>query len=424
MNASQYFGCNPINITIESGAGRPIYCGSVEVNLVSIEIGRRATRAKGVSRTLSVIVIVIASVILLGWALGIPFLMTILPGLATTDTGAASCLILAGVALLIVNDEHAGKRLRLVAQICTLAILLIGLLSVAEYLFGWDFSLDQRLFSTTTSGIPIVEGLDGSTAYCMVLLGLTLGLFSNSRRILLTQVLSLVLIGVALLALICDLYGVNSLYGILDSPVSAFAFLALGIGILLTRPNQGIMSTITTESPGGAVARRLLLAVVLFPTVLGCLDLTFEQQSLVDLEFGSALDIMAHIVILVALVWWTSHLLNRADIERKHLEEDRRLLAALVESSDDAIICQSLDSIITNWHRAPESLYGYTAGRRIGKPVSLLIPAERPDDFAQIMDKIRNGQSVDRFETVRQKKDGTLIDISLIVSPIKRNHGI
>src|SRR5258708_26179461 len=100
MNASHHFGCNPINITIESGPDRPIGCSSVEVNLVSVEIGRRATRAKGVSRTLSVIVIVISSVVLVGWVLSIPFLMTILPGLATTDTGAASCLILAGAALL------------------------------------------------------------------------------------------------------------------------------------------------------------------------------------------------------------------------------------------------------------------------------------------------------------------------------------
>ncbi len=390
---------------------------------MSIEIGRRATRAKVVSRTLSVLVIAIGSVILLGWALGIPFLITVLPDLATMKDSTAIAFILTGVALWILNDELAGKRQRLVAQLCIVAVLLIGLIALSETMFGWNFGMDHLLFKNPVPGIPISEALEETTAYSFVLLALALWLLGNTRRIFLAQIISLAVIGAAILALISYVYGVVSLYGFLASPISAMAFLLAAIGTLMLRPQNGMMSTITTESPGGAVARRLLIAVVLIPLILGWLELKFEQQSLVDLAFGSALDIFAHIVILVALVWWTAHLLNRADIVRKHLEEDRRLLAALVESSDDAIIGKSLDGIITNWNRGAERLYGYTAGEGIGKPISLLIPADRPDDFAQIMDKIRNGQSVDRFETVRQKRDGTLIDVSLIVSPVKGSLG-
>ena len=93
-------------------------------------------------------------------------------------------------------------------------------------------------------------------------------------------------------------------------------------------------------------------------------------------------------------------------------------LAAIVESSDDAIIGKTLDGIITSWNRSAERIFGYTADEAIGRHISLIIPKERNDEEFVIIGKVRSGQRVDHFETVRRRKDGTAIDISLTVSPI------
>lgn len=98
-------------------------------------------------------------------------------------------------------------------------------------------------------------------------------------------------------------------------------------------------------------------------------------------------------------------------------------LTAIVLSSDDAIISKSLDGIITSWNRAAERLFGYTAAEVIGQPISMLMPPERKNEMALILERIRRGERVDHFDTVRQRKDGTLIQVSLTVSPVHDAEG-
>jgi PAS domain S-box-containing protein len=92
--------------------------------------------------------------------------------------------------------------------------------------------------------------------------------------------------------------------------------------------------------------------------------------------------------------------------------------AAIVDSSDDAIISKDLDGVITSWNRGAERLFGYTAEEVVGRSVSILIPTERLDEEPRILQRIRHGERIDHYETVRRCKDGTLRDISLTVSPI------
>ena len=97
--------------------------------------------------------------------------------------------------------------------------------------------------------------------------------------------------------------------------------------------------------------------------------------------------------------------------------------ASIVESSDDAIITKNLDGIIATWNQAAERVFGYTAEEAIGKPVTVLIPPERHDEEPVILDRISRGERIEHYETVRQRKDGSLIDISITVSPIKNAQG-
>jgi two-component system, chemotaxis family, CheB/CheR fusion protein len=115
--------------------------------------------------------------------------------------------------------------------------------------------------------------------------------------------------------------------------------------------------------------------------------------------------------------------LNSETAERKNADELRARLAAIVESSDDAIIGKDLNGIITSWNRGAERIFGYAACEVIGQPITILIPANRFNEEPGILERIRRGESVDHYETIRRRKDGTLLDISLTISPIIDAHG-
>ena len=104
--------------------------------------------------------------------------------------------------------------------------------------------------------------------------------------------------------------------------------------------------------------------------------------------------------------------------ERKQAEERQAKLAAIVESSDDAIISKDLNGIITTWNTGAERIFGYAAREVIGQSVAILAPPDHIDEVRGILERIRRGERVHHFETVRRRKDGTLLDISLSVSPI------
>ena len=116
--------------------------------------------------------------------------------------------------------------------------------------------------------------------------------------------------------------------------------------------------------------------------------------------------------------------------ERKHFqaalrESEQRLrwLASIVESSDDAIVSKNLDGIITSWNTGAERIFGYTAEEAIGQPITIVIPQDRQDEERTILTRIRRGERIDHFETARQCKHGSLIVVSLTVSPVKNADG-
>src|SRR5690349_10981254 len=99
-------------------------------------------------------------------------------------------------------------------------------------------------------------------------------------------------------------------------------------------------------------------------------------------------------------------------------EDHRSFLASIVESSDDAIVGKTPEGIITSWNPAAERMYGYTAQEVVGKHISMLLPQDRPQEMDEILAKIRKGGRVEHYETLRMRKDGSTIHVSLTVSPI------
>jgi PAS domain S-box-containing protein len=108
---------------------------------------------------------------------------------------------------------------------------------------------------------------------------------------------------------------------------------------------------------------------------------------------------------------------------RKESERTTGLLAAIVESSDDAIVSKSLDGTIRSWNKSAERIFGYTAEEAVGQNITIIIPPDRRQEEATILERLRRGERVDHFETLRVRRDGTVLDISLTISPVKDANG-
>jgi PAS domain S-box-containing protein len=138
------------------------------------------------------------------------------------------------------------------------------------------------------------------------------------------------------------------------------------------------------------------------------IDLSVAEARLTDVRGGSER-------IFVGII--------RDISERKRAEEARSRLAAIVESSDDAIISKNLDGTIVTWNAGAERIYGYSAAEATGQPISLIVPPDRRDELQAILEKMGRGEAVYHIETVRVRKGGQRIDVSLTVSPIKDGSG-
>jgi PAS domain S-box-containing protein len=116
-------------------------------------------------------------------------------------------------------------------------------------------------------------------------------------------------------------------------------------------------------------------------------------------------------------------LIFRDVTEARRAVEARLRLSAIVESSDDAIISKNLEGIIVSWNKGAERLYGYTAEEVVGKPLSILIPPDHDDELPVIMERLKRGEQIEHFETVRMRKDSSRLDVSLTISPVRTADG-
>jgi PAS domain S-box-containing protein len=114
---------------------------------------------------------------------------------------------------------------------------------------------------------------------------------------------------------------------------------------------------------------------------------------------------------------------NQIEAARRQTEEQLGFLAAIVQSSDDAIVSKNLDGIITTWNKGAERVFGYTAEEAVGQPITIVIPQDRQNEENTILARIRRGERIDHFETVRQRKHGSLIWVSLTISPVRNAEG-
>ena len=301
---------------------------------------------------------IVGCLVLVGWAFDLAALKSVLPGLATMKANTALGFILAGVSLWLLGTEQANQRTRCIAQACAGIVALLGLLTLSEYLFGWDLGIDQLLIRDLQTDPEASKPgrMAPATALNFLMLGAALLLLDVETRHghRLSEALTLLTVITSLLASIGYSYNAESLYGVhLYSSMAlhtALTFIALSIGVLFARPDRELMAIITGDRPGSFTARRLLPAAVVIPMVLGWLRLEGQRAEVYGTEFGLALFATLNIIIFAALIWWSARSLNQTDTRRKQAEEALQArheeLQSLHEIGQTVLNCLDLQSTV------------------------------------------------------------------------------
>jgi PAS domain S-box-containing protein len=194
------------------------------------------------------------------------------------------------------------------------------------------------------------------------------------------------------------------------------------------RATWAIGGLLTSGTRGARLLRKTVPAALFVLNLIG-LSLSRPLLTGTRLAFVTATGIALFCNLLLAgFIVWIASMIDHDEIEQRKIEEAQQLsseqLSLIVGFSDDAIITKTLDGTITAWNRGAEKVFGYSAAEMVGKPMLVLLPPERVNEESDILNRIGHGDNVDHFETVRLKKDGTSIHVSVTISPIRNSNGI
>ena len=379
---------------------------------------------KKISSLLNWIVIIVGFTVLNAWVFHQEGLKSLASDLITMKPNTAIAFICAGFSLLL-TVHPTSKIARNAGQLLAAGVLLIGMLTLLEYLSGWDLHIDQIFFSDTT--LPFPGRMAIASAITFLFLGSSLFFFNINFFMGLYQTLTVAVTTLALVALLGYLLDVSALYKMFPfisvALHTAICQMMIGLAIFFARPDKGLMRIITANSLGGVMVRRLFPIAIFLPITLGLLRIYGQKAGYYEVWFGVALTVSSSILIFSSLILWTGRSLDKSEVKRKRVEESHTQLAAIVESSEDAIIGKTLEGIMTSWNSGARRIYGYDATEILGKSISIIIPPERDGEMDVMLKKISNGEYVEHLETLRIRKDGVKINVSITVSPIKNAAG-
>ena len=433
---------------------------------------------RSLSQAGSATAIVVGLLVLVGWAMDIEILKRVSPGFVSMKANTALAFILSGLALWLLQADHVGPRTRPIARACASIVALIGALTLIEYQFGWDFGIDQLLFTepSETSDDSYPRRMAPAIALNFILIGCALLLLETNRGIVPAQYLVLGAGVGSLIALVGYVYGVKSLYSISVYTSMALhttlTFLVLCFGILAAHPTRGLMGGVTSENVGGAMGRRLLPFAILVPLVGGWLKVKGQDAGLYETGFGTALFAVTLMIIFVILIGWTARSQSQSDEKRRRAEEELEQFAQtleqrvtdrtgqleasqmaalklmedvaqerthareaevwlraseahtrrIVEMALDAFIGMNAAGVITDWNVQAEQMFGWPRQEAIGRLLSAtIVPAQHREAHERgLRHFLATGEGPvlnTRIEITACHRDGREFPVELAISP-------
>ena len=286
----------------------------------------RPVQPANIARFCAALAVLAACAVLIGWSADVDWLKSVVPGYVAMNPLTATCFILAGVSLYLSCGARTAGR-HYFRPIAAATVAAVGAFRLAADALRLDFHIDQFLFANSVGDNRMAP----NTAVCFLLLGLSLLILDvvTRRGRWPAQTLALIVATISLITLVSYGYGAVSLYHIAYIPMALHAaavFQIVSIGVLLARPQRGILTVLLNSGPGGVMMRRLLPAVLAIPCVLGWLRLMGQQQGLYGTEFGAAMMVATTIMLFSIAMFTIAAALNRADQERRAAEQATRQL--------------------------------------------------------------------------------------------------
>jgi PAS domain S-box-containing protein len=351
---------------------------------VEEEMGLSRSRGAKVSQALesfseiaSVAVIVVGWLALAGWMFDIAILKSVVPGWATMKANTALAFVLAGCSLrLWVTGQPLPQRF---GQVCGLFVGSIALLTLTEYAMGWDLGIDELLFEDTLTAEPLIPGrMAPAAAVSCLLFGVALFFldFETRRGDRPAEWLSVAAGLISFVAMLGYAYDIQPLYRIGGGPSMALhttsMFLVLGLGILCTRPDRGLMALVSSNTVGGLMLRRLPIPGMAAVIAFGWLQLAGQRLGFYDREVGLALALVAAVMTLVILSWLSSRSLNRRE---RSIRAGEARKEAILDAAQVCIISMDHEGKIVEFNRAAEKTFGHSRESAIGRGLAdLIIP--------------------------------------------------
>jgi PAS domain S-box-containing protein len=329
----------------------------------------------------------------------------------------AICFNSLSAALWLRVNPRTGRLQRIPAALA-LAVAAIGFLKLSSYLIGFDFPADRWLFANSVGTNRIAP----NTAFCFLLSGVALAGIDRmtARGFWPAQVVTLVVATVSLMSLIGWTYGATSLYRVASYAPMAIntcaAFGVLALGILLARPERGMLALVLDSGAGGRMARRLLPAVVAIPWLLGGLRLFGTRMGYCETEFGAAMLITLIIVFFVLAVGTIAAALNRSDAQRKQAADELQRSSAEIFDLYNRAPCgyHSLDSAgnIASINDTELTWLGYERDELVGKKrFPELIASAGPNFFGDALARLKQTGRVKDLECELLRKDGSTFPV-------------
>ncbi len=282
------------------------------------------------ARITAALTVLLGISVLAGWALHNETLKTVLPGYVSMKANTALCFFLSGLSLFVGYLFPRAIRNRTVASILACMVILIGGLTVSEYVTNRSFGLDQLVFpdSSTALFTTAPNRMAPNTAISFLIFGLALIVLSHGPRgTLLAHLLTLLGLFIALLALIGYLFDAQIFVSIFSQTKVALhtiaGFWLLGVGILCARPKKGLMAIMLAQSPGGLIARRLIAPAIITPLFCGWIAFQGLGLKYYDAGFTASLIVLSSMFVICILTTRSILELNRMDAERRRLSAAR-----------------------------------------------------------------------------------------------------
>ncbi len=368
-----------------------------------------------------VLVLLAGALALIGWLLDVDQLKSIVPGVVTMKANTALSFLISGPALIVFARRDVSARALRLARLAAAFVGVVGLLSLSEYAFGWRLGIDQLLFHERAhaTGTLYPNRMALNSAIGFVLWAIAVQLLDRGPRA--QRIAAVAAAGVAVIgfvALVGYLSGLKALFGIAQESQmavpSAVSSLLLGIGLLHSRPERNPVLIFTSQTSGGALARRIVPIVILVPVALAVMRHQGEAVGLYSEAIGNWLYVLAVVGLILPMVYSFVRSLDTLERERRsaaQMLESRELqYKALADNAVEAIISTDERGLIVYANDSAERIYGWKPEELIGQPLTRLMPERLGEpqvtELARLATEVRDGTSTPTVEFTGITRDG------------------